>query len=105
MLKSKKHVCGYAFVDVSDMYPFIDENNERDVELITVVQKYCYLLNYYNEHNKGMMFFDREYIAVKEWLKGYFFAKKVEVKETVKDVQFTLFNTSVVIEKPTVEKR
>lgn len=74
---------GVKYLDCQDVYEYITENTEEEVEIAHYIDMWCKYLNYYvaESHNKEMMFGDVEYTRIKSWIEGYTYAKKYRVSK------------------------
>lgn len=64
-----------------DIYKYVGEITEDDIELAYYIDKYCQYLNYYVIHSREVMFGDTEYARLEGWLDGYNCAKKYLVQK------------------------
>ena len=71
----------YLMLESQDVYKFVGESTNADMDLALYVDKWCEYLNWFigGMHNNDMKFADGEYYTLKGWLNGYNFAKKYDV--------------------------
>lgn len=89
-------------LDCEDIYKYVGEVEEEDIELAYYIDKWCRYLNYYvgGEHNKEMLFGDTTYTRLEAWLDGYNFAKKYEVEYEKNKITIQTKKHSIVLIRP-----
>ena len=87
-------------LDSSDIYNFVGESTNADLELALYVDKWCEYLNYPFLHNGDMKFPDADYAKLEGWLDGYSFAKKIDVDESKAFVKFKFGKHNITLHQP-----
>ena len=63
-----------------DVFDFIGETTNREMELFIYIDKWCEWLNYYFTHTSTCNG-NPEELQLRSWLKGYNYAKKIDEQE------------------------
>ena len=89
-------------LDCEDIYKYVGEIKENDIELAYYIDKWCKYLNYYigGEHNREMIFGDTEYTRLEAWLDGYNFAKKYDVDYEKSKITIRTKEYLIILAKP-----
>ena len=87
-------------LDSMDIYNFVGEEKNADLELALYVDKWCEYLNYPFLHNKDMKFPDADYSKLEGWIDGYSFAKKIDVDESRSFVKFRFGRHNITLSQP-----
>ncbi len=83
-----------------DIYNYIGEDTEQEMELAFYIDKWCEYLNYYAYNNKEMKFGDPFIARLEGWLTGYNQAKKIEVEETKEFVKIKMRGYNILLHRP-----
>ena len=87
-------------LESTDVYNFIGERTNAELELAYLIDEWCKYLNYHIIHNKDMKFGDTEYGRLEGWLNGYNFAKKIDVNRGGGIVSFRFGKYKVELHEP-----
>ena len=83
-----------------DIYNYVGECTEQEVEFALYIEKWCEYLNYYILNNKEMAFGDTDYARLEGWLAGYNFAKKIDVTNFKDRVEIKMKGYFVILNRP-----
>ena len=85
-----------------DIYDYVGETTEAEMELAHFVERYCAYLNWYVSglHNTEMKFADSEYERLKGWLSGYCYGKKYETENYPNRVEIKTPKYLIVLDRP-----
>lgn len=87
-------------LESQDIYKYVGENEEQEIELALYIDKWCQYLNYHILNNKEMAFGDTDLSTLKGWLDGYNFAKKIDVQNFKDRVEIKMRGYFIVLNKP-----
>lgn len=87
-------------LDSNDIYSYIGETTNADLELAYYVDEWCKYLNYPLLHNDDMKFADATYAKMEGWITGYNFAKKIDAKDENGVVVFRHGKHTITLNKP-----
>ena len=87
-------------LESQDVYKYVGENNEQELELAFYIGKWCEYLNYYIFNNKEMSFGDSDYARLEGWLTGYNHAKKIQVNDFKDRVEINTKGYFIILSKP-----
>ena len=83
-----------------DIYDYIGENTQQEIELAFYIDKWCEYLNYYAYSNREMAFGDPFISRLEGWLSGYNHAKKIEAEETKEFVKIKMRGYEILLWRP-----
>jgi hypothetical protein len=87
-------------LDSADIYNFVGEESNAELELALYVAKWCEYLNYPFLHNRDMRFTDADCAKLEGWIDGYSFAKKIDVDERNDAVRFKFGKHNITLHQP-----
>ena len=87
-------------LDYQDIYKYISEETEKEIEFALYIEKWCEYLNYHILNNKEMMFGDTTLAKLEGWITGYNFAKKIEVTHFKDRVEIRMKGFFIILNKP-----
>lgn len=87
-------------LESQDMFQYIGEMTNQEVELALYINKWCQYLNYYIFHSKDMMFSDAEYARLEGWLDGYECAKDIHVDNFDDRIEIDMKRYHIILKKP-----
>ena len=101
LIELKLHKDGpFHMLDAMDVYNFIGENTDRELELANYISVWCNYLNHPLFHNPEFAFADADYAQLGGWITGYNFAKKINIEEDYFKVWFKYGRDKVILHKP-----
>ena len=96
--------CQFHTLDANDVYDYIGEHSDKDLELAYYVSMWCEYLNHPLFQNPEYAYADAEYARMGGWLTGYNFAKKITVEEDNLYVKFKFGKHKVILNRPYSDK-
>lgn len=90
----------YCVLKSQDVYKYVGESNEKDVELALYTNKWCEYLNYHVFNSKEMLFGDPKFAELEGWISGYNFAKKIEVEHSPSQVVIKTKEYLIILPRP-----
>ena len=90
----------WLVLDSQDIYDYIGESTEQEIELAFYIDKWCEYLNYYAYSNKEMKFGDPFISRLEGWLAGYNQAKKIKIEETKEFVKIKMRGYDILLWRP-----
>lgn len=95
------HETDNAFVlNIQDVYKYIGETSNDEIELAFYLNKWCEFLNYYVFHNKELAFGDEKYARLDGWIDGYNHAKSIHVDDYADRVEIEMKKYRIILSKP-----
>ena len=96
-LHKKKNAC---ILNSQDIYKYVGELDEEDIELAYYINKYCEYLNYHIYNSREILFGDTYYARLEVWLDGYNLAKKYETKNSSGVIEIITKKYHIFLKKP-----
>lgn len=90
----------WLVLNSQDIYDYIGESTEQEIELAFYIDKWCEYLNYYAYSNRDMKFGDPFISRLEGWLSGYNQAKKIKTEETKEFVKIKMRGYNILLHKP-----
>lgn len=90
----------FLLLESADIYDFVGESKNADLELAYYVDMWCQYLNYPFLHSKNLKFADADYAKLEGWITGYNFAKKIDVDDRNGVIAFRFGKHEIVLNKP-----
>lgn len=105
LIELKLHKDGpFHMLDAMDVYNFIGECTDRELELANYISVWCTYLNHPLFHNPDFAFADADYAQLGGWITGYNFAKKINVEDDNETVRFKWGRHKIVLHRPYEDK-